>query len=284
MVGHSSRWYPRRAFQADLFNTACTDIKAPASSSEVKKDVDDFTDTIRTLARLVYDQVNILKTEAVDGATPLGGELILLLRDLLADAAEEVSHLADEAASELRPKEGEEGKIPSKEDVKQKGKEVQDKAQKEGEKGKERLNKEAGPVQDKAQEAKDKAIDRLIQVSGPACIASHAPTDPLFPLLCRSPTGSRRTTHTRRHLSSSSRWLASTTRRRERPSRLRPSRQRSTATCTAMSTPTRLSMPSSSFFRTLRMVAPPTTSSPRQRRSLRTSRWAPCYLCLADSR
>jgi len=141
------------------------DVKAPASSSEVKKDANDFTDTIRSLARLVYDQVNILKTEAVDGATPLGGELILLLRDLLADAAEEVSHLADEAASELRPKEGEEGKIPSKEDVKQKGKEVQDKAQKEGEKGKERLNKEAGPVQDKAQEAKDKAIDRLIQVA-----------------------------------------------------------------------------------------------------------------------
>ena len=155
-----------RCTPAKIRAHAWADVKAPASSSEVKKDANDFTDTIRSLARLVYDQVNILKTEAVDGAAPLGGELILLLRDLLADAAEEVSQIADEAASELRPKEGEEGKIPSKEDVKQKGKEVQDKAQKEGEKGKERLNKEAGPVQDKAQEAKDKAIDRLIQVCG----------------------------------------------------------------------------------------------------------------------
>lgn len=142
---------------------ASIDVKAPASTSEVKEDANDLSETFRTLARLVFDQAKILKSEATEEGSGLAGDLILVVRDVLADAAEEVSHIADAAAKDIRPKEGEDGKV-SKEDLKQKGKEVKQNAKEEAKKGQARLEKESGPAQDKAVEAKDKAVDRLMQV------------------------------------------------------------------------------------------------------------------------
>lgn len=149
----------------DIDADADIDIKKPASSKEVKKDTNDLSETLRTLASLVLDQAKILKRDATKEGSGILGDLILVSRDLLADAAEEVSALADEAAKEIRPSEGEEGKVPSKEDIKQKGKQAQDKAKEKASNAQSRLEKEASPAQDKALEAKDKAVDRLVSVA-----------------------------------------------------------------------------------------------------------------------
>jgi len=142
-----------------------TDAKAPASKEEVQQDLSNLAGTFKTLGKLVLQQTKVLSSEAKDTSSSLSGELILLARDLLADAAEEVSQLADAASKDIRPEEGEEGKVPTKDDLKNKGKQVQDKAKEEADKGKARLSKEAEPAQDKAVDAKDKAVDRLIQVA-----------------------------------------------------------------------------------------------------------------------
>jgi hypothetical protein len=146
-------------------HNATTDAKAPASKKEVKDDVQSLANTFQTLGKLVLQQTKVLSSEAQDKGLGLSGEIILLARDLLADAAEEVSELASSASKEIRPEEGEQGKVPSKDDLKQKGKQIQDKAKEEADKGKARLQQESSPVQDKAVDAKDKAVDRLIQVA-----------------------------------------------------------------------------------------------------------------------
>jgi hypothetical protein len=150
------------------------DAKAPASKEEVQQDLSNLASTFQTLGKLVLQQTKVLSSEAKDTGASFSGELILLARDLLADAAEEVSLLADATAKDVRPEEGEQGKVPTKEDLKNKGKQVQDKAKEEADKGKARLSKEAEPAQDKAVDAKDKAVDRLIQV------ASKIQQDPAY--------------------------------------------------------------------------------------------------------
>lgn len=142
-----------------------SDAKAPASKEEVKQDLNNLAGTFQTLGKLVLQQTKVLSSEAKDTGFSLSGEIILLARDLLADAAEEVATLADAASKDIRPEEGEQGKVPTKEDLKNKGKQVQDKAKEEADKGKARLEKESAPAQDKAAEVKDKAVDRLIQVA-----------------------------------------------------------------------------------------------------------------------
>jgi len=156
-------FYHAQRAELDVDADGGIDVHAPASTSEVKKDANDFSETIRTLARLVLDQAKVLKKEASENANDLSGDLVLLARDLLADAAEEVAAVADNAAKEIRPEDGEDGKV-SKEDLKKKGKEVQNGAKAKAEKTKARLEKESGPAQEKATEAKDKAVDRLLQV------------------------------------------------------------------------------------------------------------------------
>lgn len=139
-------------------------MKAPASTSEVKKDANDLADTFRTLGKLVLNQAKILKGEAQENGLNLSGDLILIARDLLADAAEELSDLSGKAAEEIRPKEGESGQVPSKEELKKKGKQAQNKVEQKASEAKDRLSKESNPAADKAADAKDRAVDRLIQV------------------------------------------------------------------------------------------------------------------------
>lgn len=166
-------FFQTKRASVDVDADANIDVKKPASGSEVQNDAEDLLDTLRTLAKLVLNQANILSAEARDSSSAITGEILLIARSVLADAAEEVSAVADEAAKELRPKEGESGQV-SKEDLKQKGKQIQDKAKEEADKGKARADKESGPAQEKATDVKDKAVDRLIQV------AKHIQKDPSY--------------------------------------------------------------------------------------------------------
>lgn len=119
----------------------------------------------------MLQQAKVLSGEAKEGSLNLGGDLILLARDLLADAAEEVSELSAKAAEEIRPDEkekqqgGGKNQVPSKEDIKKKGKQAQETAKSKAEGAKERLLKDKEPVTDKAADAKEKAVDRLLQVA-----------------------------------------------------------------------------------------------------------------------
>lgn len=139
------------------------DVKAPASTSEVKKDANDLAETFQTLGKLVLNQAQVLKGEAKEHGLNLSGDLILIARDILADAAEEISDLSGKAAEEIRPKEGESGQVPSKEELKKKGKQAQNKVEQKA--SEDRLNKESSPAADKAADAKDRAVERLIQVA-----------------------------------------------------------------------------------------------------------------------
>lgn len=250
--------------------TISTDIKKPASASEVKKDANDLSETFRTLVSLALDQAKILKREATQSGSGILGDLVLLSRDLLADAAEEVSSLADEAAKELRPQEGDDGKV-SKEDLKNKGKQVQEKAKQKTDEAKQRLQKEKEPVQGKAVDAKDKAVDRLVEVSldSPTlCLV----TELTLVFTYRSPSASKRTQPPRRLSSSCTVSLASTTKRRGRQSKLPLIPYRSTGMSRATSTPSVPLRPSrncSRISQTANLLIP---SSKLLRKYLTTSR------------